>query len=385
MLEGNQLNSILISRLRYLGDVVMATPLLDILRHGDPEIRLGFLAEEGHGLVLQGHPHLNELHLLTTRRRGRDASSRSSRYASDGVSAKPPLEMISCLRSCQYDLAVDLFFNPRSSWLLRLSGIPRRISGTRGSRRLLFSHNVVPSLSPDRYQNIFAVAPGGLGEHIARLAPLVHGESGLGFIEWFRQQYQGQNLGPSLPRDFWSTRDTATIPALQNSMENEPVLLAPGATWPVKQWPVESWKLLIEGLLAWTDRPLLVLQPPGKDNPWGQLGELIPASRGGVLPVLDLSRVLSLISRASLLVSVDGGVMHTGVGLGIPTIGLFGPTDPNLWFPYTNAGPFRVLTSNATCAPCNLHHCEEFVCLPDLMPETVLENCLELLRESRVL
>ncbi len=383
MLEGQHLDSILITRLRYLGDVVMATVLLEVLRHGDPKVRLGFLAEKGHGQVLMGHPHLDNLHLLETQRRGSDAHARAEAPPVETIAALSPWKMLSQLKNCRYDLAVDLFFNPRSAWLLRFSGISQRISGTAGSRRFLYSHNILPGQSPEKYQPLYRVAPGGMGEHLARLTPLVHQESGLPFLDWFENEYNGRSLGPFLPRKYWAAQDHDRFEGLESLLENSPVILAPGATWPVKQWPLEHWKNLIQRLLEGTNRPLLVVQPPGTDNSWGQLGDDIPESRGGILPVMGLKQVLGVISRASLLVSADGGVMHTGVGLAVPTVGLFGPTDPHLWFPYTEAGPFRVLTSEAHCAPCNLHQCDAFICMPDLQPEEVLNQCLDLLPAKR--
>jgi len=362
--------------------VVMATPLLEVLRKGDPDLRLGFLAEKGHGQVLQGHPCLTHLHLLETPRRGSDARARASASGDDQLQGLSPFEMLFSLRDKQYDLVVDLFFNPRSAWLLRLAGIPQRISGTRGSRRLLYSHNIIPSLSPGRFKELFDAVPGGMGEHLGRLAPLVHVESGLDFLSWFQREYKGVNLGPNLPREFWLPKTPEYLESFADFFSNKPIVLAPGATWSSKEWPVSHWGKLIEGLLDQTDRPLLVVQPPGNGTSWADLGLKIPASRGGLMPVLDLSEVLGVLSHAGVLVSVDGGVMHTAVGLGIPTIGLFGPTDPNLWFPYSNAGPFCVLTSEAHCAPCHLHQCDNFICLPDLKPGQVLESVLKYTGET---
>ena len=345
MLEGRHLNSILITRLRYLGDVVMATPLLEVLRRGDPRVRLGFLAEQPHGLVLEGNPHLDHLHLLETKRRGSDAQARAGQSNVGGLSSLSPWEMISHLKACQYDLAVDLFFNPRSAWLLRFSDIPFRLAGTQGSRRMLYTHNTIPSLSPERFQKLFNRATGGLGEHLARLAPLVHLESGLGFLDWFQTEFGEAALGPQLPREFWSEKAPQQLSGLEKFLNEKPVVLAPGATWPTKEWPLDHWRKLIQGLLSQTNRPLLVIQPPSVDGKWSSLSAEIPKSRGGLLQVLSLPQVLGIISRSALLVSVDGGVMHTGVGLGVPTVALFGPTDPKLWFPYSDSGPFRVLTS----------------------------------------
>lgn len=129
-LDGKILGSILITRLRYLGDIVMSTTVAEVLRDGDPDLDIGYLCEEGFGGVLANHPHVDRVHRLGSKRRGSDAKARSL-MASDRPGSHGTFGMVLELRRQKYDLAVDLFFNPRSAWLLKLAGIPRRIGGTR--------------------------------------------------------------------------------------------------------------------------------------------------------------------------------------------------------------------------------------------------------------
>ncbi len=122
------------TRLRYLGDIAMSTVVLAALRRGDPDVELGFLCEEDFAALLAVHPDVQRLHLLRTRRGGADARARTRATFETG-GAMGAFAVVVALRRARYDLAVDLFFNPRSAWLLRLAGIPRRIGGTTGSRR----------------------------------------------------------------------------------------------------------------------------------------------------------------------------------------------------------------------------------------------------------
>jgi ADP-heptose:LPS heptosyltransferase len=119
--------------------------------------------------------------------------------------------------------------------------------------------------------------------------------------------------------------------------------------------------------------PLAVLVPPGSEDRWACLADVIPPDRGGVLPPLTLPDALAMTAAARALVTVDGGVMHAAVGFDVPTLALFGPTDPGIWFPYLGTGPFRVLARAPHCHPCDLHECPAFICLPDLEPAMVLE------------
>ncbi|MBM4131515.1 glycosyltransferase family 9 protein [bacterium] len=364
LLDGRPVARLLVTRLRYLGDVVMATPVVDALRRGDERLEIGFLCEEAHAPALADHPGLARVHALGARRRGGDAQARGGASARGG---RGTLAMAAELRSVRYDVAVDLFFNPRSAWLLRLAGIGARLAGPAGSRRRLYTHCSAPggaAWPPD----LAALAPGGLGEHLSRLAPLVHAESGLSFAAWFRRQ--GARALPRLaPR--------RPPPA----GEARPLLLAPGATWPTKRWPAAHWRELAAELARGQSRPVRVLAPPGA----GPVAAGIAGGVGGdvqALPELDLPQVLDRVGGAAGLVTADGGIMHAAVALGVPTLALFGPTDPRLWFPYEGAGPFRVVATRPACHPCDLHRCPAFVCLPDLLPGAVARAARELFAEG---
>ncbi|MCP4293456.1 MAG: glycosyltransferase family 9 protein [bacterium] len=365
----------------------MSTPVLQVLRQGDPEIHLGFLAEEGHAQILDQHPWVDQIHYLRTTRRGNDASARSKSANTSGADSYGGWTMVQNLRSADYDLAVDLFFNPRSAWLLKLSGIPQRIGGTRGSRRFLYTHSVLPSESPEDFRGLMTLAPGGMGEHLSRLAPLVHVESGLGFLQWFEKEFKGQAMKPVLPLEFWRQQlNSDTVPdstTIEKNNDSSVVVLAPGATWPSKEWSLDHWSQLIERIMQETDLQIWVLQPPSSHQNWAKLSQNIQPGRGQILPPLSLKKVVGILSQSSLLISVDGGIMHCGVGLGVPTLGLFGPSDDTLWFPYENSGPFRVVSNRAHCAPCDLHQCDQFICLPELGVEAVLNSGLELLKSGR--
>ena len=361
LLDERPLARVLVTRLRYLGDVVMATAVVAALRRGDPALEIGFLCEEAHAPVLAGHPDLARVHALGARRRGGDALARRAQPA---TGARGTLATVVDLRRARYDAAVDLFFNPRSAWLLRLAGIPARLAGPAGSRRRFYTHAGAPGTA-GWPAGLAELAPGGLGEHLSRLGPLRHAESGLGFGAWFRRE--GRRAFPSLaPR----TRAPAGPSA--------PLLLAPGATWASKSWPQAHWSALARALAARQGRPIRVLAPPGG----AELAAAVAAGSSSpaveALPEMGLAAVLDELSGAAGLVTVDGGVMHAAVALGRPTLALFGPTDPRLWFPYEGAGPFRVLATRPGCHPCDLHECPAFICLPGLEPAVVADAALGL-------
>jgi heptosyltransferase-1 len=380
LLDKRPLKKVLVSRLRYLGDVIMSTVVLDVLKEGDPGLELGFLCEAGHGVALRGHPQLDHLHLLGSVRRGADAQARGG---PGGQTAPHPeaagyLDTLRHLRQQRYDLAVDLFFNPRSAWLLRLSGIPRRIGGTRRLRRHLYTHTSLPEDLGQEREDFVRYAPGGLGHHLSRLLPLQHQESGQSFGDWFLSR---ENAAPSLPHltsPEMSSRAASALAELNVDPARPFLVCAPGATWPSKEWPLARWRALLDRLVREGPGPVVVLAPPQQHQPWSDLGPDLFPEGGGILPRLGLEEVLGLLGRARQVVTVDGGIMHAAVGLGVPTVALFGPTRPDVWFPYAGNGPFRILGTWPHCHPCHLHSCAEFICLPDLDDSRVHAEILDL-------
>ncbi len=367
-LDGRPLGAILVSRLRFLGDVVMSTVVLEVLRRGDPELRLGYLCESPAAPLLAGDPRLQRLHVLARDARGSGAASRPTAPA-DGPGGRTAAATVGDLRRARYDLSVDLFANPRSALLLRLAGAPRRIGGDRGWRRRLATHPVsVPSLQQD--PAFRAAAPGGLGELLGRLLPLAHVPSGLSFRDWYLREYP-RGLPPRL-HVAPSAAAGAALAALGIGAGRPYLLFAPGATWPAKAWPRASWDDLHTRLAVTDRRPVVELAAPGGVLTGGAWTDGTP---GGRLPLLGLAAALAVVAGADAVVAVDGGLTHAAVACGRPTLALFGPTDPAIWFPYESFGPYRVLCTRPACHPCDRHACppEEFVCLPALSPAVVAE------------
>jgi len=106
---------------------------------------------------------------------------------------------------------------------------------------------------------------------------------------------------------------------------------------------------------------------------------------GGVQQVVDLAGKIGLrelsavLKKSHLFVGIDSGVMHMASSLDIPTVGIFGPTDPV----YTGPQNFRsvVVRKDLECSPCYLKEpCSHRRCLEELDAEAVLRACREVLK-----
>ena len=102
-----------------------------------------------------------------------------------------------------------------------------------------------------------------------------------------------------------------------------------------------------------------------------------------ILPLQPLRSLAGVLTGCLAVVANDGGVLHMAVALGRPTVGIFGPTEPDIWFPYNGRGPYALVTRNEECAPCHRRHCDDLRCLTGIEPEIVAERLLNVI-EGRV-
>lgn len=294
----------LVTRLKFLGDVVLTTPVLEVLRERFPEATIEYLAHAAHGRVLEHHPCVDTLHLLP-----------------DEAGWRATLAMAARLRRRRFDWAIDLFGNPRSALLLGLARPGRSVGPKRGLRSRVYTHR----------RSRPAGDRSAIRHHLDKLVPLL-----------------GRAPAARRPRLHVSEDERAAARARIGTERF--VLVHPGSTWPHKAWPRERWPELIRGLRANGVDRVLVVEPP-TEAPLART--LVPVGADGVepLPVLDLRSLLAVVSLAALYVGNDGGMLHAAVALGVPTLGLFGPTEEDIWFPYTSFGPYRVLRDRGKGEP----------------------------------
>ena len=72
---------------------------------------------------------------------------------------------------------------------------------------------------------------------------------------------------------------------------------------------------------------------------------------------LPLRQLAAIIARCSLFIANDAGPMHIAAALGVPTTGLFGPGEENIWFPYAEKDGHKALRKDVPCHPCHLDLC----------------------------
>lgn len=115
-----------------------------------------------------------------------------------------------------------------------------------------------------------------------------------------------------------------------------PVLaLAPAANWIGKQWPASSFAALIHQFLEKKDAHVAVFAAPEEQVSIQSVLDAIPQNqRIDLVGRLSLLEIAACLKRCRVFVGNDSGLMHMAAAVGTPTIGLFGPTDNNVYGPY---------------------------------------------------
>jgi ADP-heptose:LPS heptosyltransferase len=92
---------------------------------------------------------------------------------------------------------------------------------------------------------------------------------------------------------------------------------------------------------------------------------------------MDLRTLVGMLAHAQLYIGHDSGVMHLAALFGVPTLALFGPTDPARWAP-RGAHVSILRGSPCSCASWEaVRQCVERPCL-QLSPEIIMAHCLAL-------
>lgn len=150
--------------------------------------------------------------------------------------------------------------------------------------------------------------------------------------------------------------------------------LCPGAEYgPAKRWPPRYFAELAQGIAARGCAVWLIGSP--KD---AQLGSEIAQAAGGVCRNLcgetTLAEAIDLLSATALVVTNDSGLMHVAAALGKPMIALYGSSSPEFTPPLSpNA---QILRLDLPCSPCFKRECPlgHFNCMNQLVPDRVLEE-----------
>jgi heptosyltransferase-1 len=308
---------VLLIKTSSLGDVIHTLPALTDALRALPGIQFDWVVEEGFAEIPTWHPAVANVIPVAIRRWRKNLwqTFKNGEWR----------QFKQRLRDTRYDLVIDAQGLLKSAWLTRYVKAP--IAG-------LDKTSAREPTAARFYDRPYGVAR---GQHA---------------VERLRQLF-GQALGYAVPAglgDYGLDRSRLLEPGADAPF----VLFLHGTTWDSKHWPELYWRQLAERMIG---------QGLEVRLPWGNPAEKARAERiaegldnAVVLPKLNLAGVARVLAAAQGCVAVDTGLGHLAAALDVPTLSLFGPTNPGLTGAYGKS-QVHLAADYPACAPCLQKKC----------------------------
>jgi len=324
---------ICIFRLSAIGDIVLTTAMLRVLRKRFPEAEIHYIIKKQFASLFEANSFIDKLIPFDSK---------------EGFSGL--LRLGRQLRSEQYDLFIDIHKNIRSV-------VSRNFAGAKDTvhfKKNLLKRTLLTSAKMDLYEEYDPV-------FLRFIKPL----------EKYGISYDGQGTELHI-----SDISRGKIEQLLPATEKKIAVLCPGASFPTKQWPEDYLKTLAQTIISKTETIVVFHGGPAEKD----ICEELSKKTGGISLAgkLNLNESAALTERADVVVVNDTGMLHISEAMKTPVVGIYGPTAKQLgYFPVLKES--TVAEIDLPCRPCTKmgkEACPEkhFRCMLDLTPEVVFEK-----------
>jgi len=363
-------STILICCIQLIGDVILTTPLIGILKDAFPDAAIDLLVKRGTGEFLEKDPRVRR---VIYSEKGSVAPGEDRRGGYIGKIFR------------RYDLAINMNASDRGSFAALLAGTRTRVGFFVGRQwyKLLWRRLLFNRLIPMPYTI-----------HVVRLCKLVADAL----------QIETEKLTVAV---FWDAEDEVRVGSrLTDAGVTGPFfVIHPFARWRYKYWQMERFVVLSD-LVA----ERYNLHPVWTSSPAQEEIALLEttADRCRYRPALvkgefTLNQMSCLLSRSSLYIGLDTAITHLAAATGVPLIALYGPTIGERWSPWNNSGPLAqqcplprgvqqnghiiLIQKDYPCIPCGKAGCDdagaESPCMLGIEVDKVIEAVDSLMKTER--
>ncbi|MBU8871193.1 MAG: glycosyltransferase family 9 protein [Gemmatimonadales bacterium] len=303
LLELRPARILVVRQQNQMGDMVCATPVFRALRENFPEAEIGLVTAPVNVEVVRHNPHLDRIFTFDQRMWRNPGRLLAFLREVRGFQA----ELVFVLASVSFSVtSAGIGLASGAKWVVGADSLPFGLDLSRHifslempSRKEVTGHAIEHSLAPMR----------AIGINTADLSTVVVPAPG----ELAKAEEIRLELG--LEQGFWA--------------------IHPGAGKKQNIWPAAGFAQVMRRALEMGAR-ILLLHGPADREVLAELEELLADEMGrGVLaaPPCPVGVGAALLDGADRFLCNDTGIMHIAGALGVPTLALFGPTDPDLWKP----------------------------------------------------
>ncbi len=299
---------ILIVQTAFIGDVILATGLIEKIHQFYPEAAIDFALRKGNESLLKNHPKLREVHI----------------WDKKGGKYKNLFKLIGKIRRQRYDLVVNIQRFANSGMLTAFSGAKVKIGFDKNPFSWAFTHKIAHRIEEGVHET---------ERNNDLIKALTDG------------QVERPRLYPS-QEDFEKVKPYTDTPYL---------CMAPASVWFTKQYPKEKWTDLIKALPF--EGKIYLLGAPGDKE---LCDEIIDKS--GAEHVQNLCGAISLLQSAALMKTAvvnyvnDSAPMHLASSVNARTCAIYCSTVPEFGFgPLSDFAEVVEVGEKLDCRPCGLH------------------------------
>ena len=303
------MKKILVIQTAFIGDVVLATALIENLHQQWPEVKMDILVRKGNESLFESHPFLNQVLVW---------DKKNNKY-------HHWVGLLFKIRSNQYDVVINAQrFAATGAWTA-LSGAKIKIGFNKNPFSFLFTNSVVHQFS----------------------------EKGQHEIDRNHQLLSSLFVSKvAMPKLYPTASDEL---AVINYQQTPYLCIAPASVWFTKQFSIEKWVDLINQIPF--EGPIYLIGGPGDKLLCDQILQKINRKS-----VVNLAGRLSFLASAALQKKAvlnyvnDSAPMHFASAVNAPVVAVYCSTLPDFGFGPLSDHSFIVQTNEAlTCRPCGIH------------------------------
>lgn len=341
--------NILVRGTNWIGDVVMTFPALHSIRKTFPQAHIAVLVKPWVSDLFQVCPDIDEIILYESPGRHEGLSGLWS------LSGE--------LRKRKFDCAILLQNAIEAALIARLAGIPIRLGYNSDGRGWLLTHSIQRTKAVRKIHQTFY--------YLEMLKAL-----GLQPVENKIQLELGAEikvLSEQIFRKSGLSRNDLIIG------------MAPGAAYgPAKRWPAERFAEVALKLIRTHSAKIILLGSEGDRDITDAIARSSDAKTIiNLAGQTSLREAMSVISECAIFISNDSGLMHIAGALNIPTIAIFGSTNPVTTSPVGDH--CMVIRKDLSCSPCLKKECaSDFKCMTSISAEEVFDAARKMIEVNKL-
>lgn len=331
--------NILVRMPNWIGDLVMATPVLTDLRNAFPKARITAMCRRPLCDLLERDEAIDELFCF-------------ARPSNDFSRREEFRDIIAKVRAGHYDTGILLTNSFSSAWWFWQGRVKRRIGYSAHFRRFLLTDSL--SLPKEKEHQVIT--------YKKLLQPL------------------GAPLSETTPRLYLAEKEieeAKTLLTQRGYIKGKKLIgINPGAAYgSAKCWPPERFKALAMRLLLETDAYIVFFGDSSTATIVKEIAQGLPEKVIDLAGVTNLRELASIIKECNVLVTNDSGPMHIGAALNVPLVALFGSSDEEITGPFGQMD--NVIHKKVPCSPCFKRTCPiDFRCMKGIHVDEVVERVL---------